>query len=325
MKRLAVVILNYRTADLTIECLRTLAPEIAPHDDRCAVVVDQNSGDDSADEITRAVDQNRWAGWVTLVRSPKNLGFAGGNNLGMQSVPAAHYMLFNSDARATPGCIDAMLDALAQQPAEIGAVGPRLQDPDGTPQISCFRYRTPLTEFLDAAGTGVLDRLFSGRLVPMGVFDEPIQPHWESFACIMLRREVIERVGPMDDQYFMYFEDIDYARRMRRAGYRMLHWPAARVVHLRGKSSSVKSAMKARKRVPRYYYQARSRYYAKFYGGVPGLWFTNMLWLMGRSIAWLRETFGRKTPDVCEFQGRDNWTNWLMPMQPPPAQKGGDL
>lgn len=324
MKRLGVIILNYRQPDLTIECLRTLEGEIAPHDDRHAVVIDQDSGDGSADKIEDAARGNAWTKWLTLVRSQKNLGFAGGNNLGFRRVDAHNYLLFNSDARATPGCIGEMLTALEQHP-DVGAIGPRLQDPDGTPQISCFRSRTPITEFLDAAGTSVLDRIFAKRLVPMGVFDEPMEPQWESFACIMIRRAVIEQIGPMDDQYFMYFEDMDYSRQMRNGGWKILHWPAAKVVHLRGGSSSVKAAMKARRRVPKYYYEARSRYYAKFYGGTFGLWMTNCLWLLGRAIAWLRETVGRKTPDVCEREALDNWTNWLMPMRPPQVQKGGEL
>ena len=324
MKRLAVVILNYRRPALTIDCLRTLANEIAPFEDRHAVVIEQNSGDDSAEQIQRAIDQHGWGNWIPFVRSPSNLGFAGGNNLGMRTIEARGYMLFNSDAQATPGCIGEMLDALDAHP-KVGAIGPPLQDLDGTPQISCFRYRTPLTEFLDAAGTGPLDRLFANRLVPMGVFDEPMEPQWESFACILIRREVIEQIGYMDDQYFMYFEDMDYSRHIRKAGWRILHWPKAKVVHLRGGSSSVKGAMKARKRVPKYYYEARSRYYAKFYGGMLGLWMTNFLWLSGRTIAWLRETFGRKTPDVCERECLDNWTNWLMPMRAPQTQRGGDM
>jgi len=326
MKRLAVVILNYRRAALTIDCVRSLEREIASHPDRHVVLIDQNSDDGSADAMARAIDQQCWSrgGWLTFVRSPVNLGFAGGNNLGFRTVAAENYLLFNSDARATPGCIDALLAALEAHP-EVGAIGPRLQDPDGTPQISCFRYRTPITEFLHAAGTSVFDRLLARCLVPMGVFEQPMEPQWESFACIMLRRKMIEDIGPMDDGYFMYFEDIDYSRKMRRHGWKILHWPAARVVHLRGGSSSVKSAMKARARVPKYYYQARSRYYAKHYGGAPGLWMTNALWLLGRAIAWTRETLGRKTPDVCEREARDNWTNWLRPMRPPEPQKGGEL
>lgn len=324
MKRLAVVILNYRRAALTIDCLRSLESEIAAFPDRHVVVIEQNSDDGSADAIADAIRQHKWGAWITLVRSPVNLGFAGGNNLGFRTIEAQNYLLFNSDARATPGCIRELLDALELH-REVGAIGPRLQDPDGTPQISCFRYRSPITEFLDAAGTSVLDRMFRKLLVPMGVFDEPTEPQWESFACIMLRRAMIEQIGPMDDGYFMYFEDIDYSRKMRKAGWRILHWPAAQVVHLRGGSSSVKSAMKARKRVPKYYYEARSRYYAKFYGGAVGLWMTNVLWLLGRIIAWTRETFGRKTPDVCEREAWDNWTNWLMPMRAPQPQKGGEL
>jgi len=136
---------------------------------------------------------------------------------------------------------------------------------------------------------------------------------------------VIDQIGLMDENYFMYFEDIDYSRQIRKAGWRIMHEPNARVVHLRGGSSSVKAAMKARTRVPKYYYESRSRYFAKFYGGVLGLWMTNLLWLIGRTIAWVRELAGNKETDVCELEARDNWTNWLSPMRRPAPQKGGEL
>ena len=261
---------------------------------------------------------------LTFIRSPKNRGFAGGNNIGFTTKVAENYLLLNSDSRPTEGSISQMLDTLERNPA-VGAVGPRLQHPDGEPQISCFRYRTPISEMLEAAGTGVLDRWFANYRVWTEVYQKPVEPQWLSFACIMIRKAVIDQIGLMDEHYFMYFEDIDYSRQIRRAGWRILHDPRARVVHIRGGTSSVKAAMKARKRVPRYYYESRSRYFAKFYGGVPGLWMTNFMWLTGRSIAWLRETFGSKERDICELEARDNWTNWLAPMRPPAPQRGGEL
>lgn len=322
--KLCVVILNYRRAALTIDCLRTLEGEINGHPDRCAVCIDNASDDGSAQVIEAAIKQCQWGSWLTFVQSMVNRGFAGGNNLGFQSVTADNYLLLNSDARTLPGSVSAMLEGLDRHP-EVGAIGPRLQGPEGTPQISCFRYRTPLTEMLDAAATGPLDRLLHRALVPMGLFDEPMEPQWLSFACIMIRRAVIEQIGLMDEKYFMYFEDIDYSRQIRKAGWRILHYPQARVVHLRGGSSSVKAAMKAKARVPRYYYESRSRYFAKFYGGVIGLWFTNMLWLIGRCIALARELVGNKTKSACELEARDNWTNWLKPLREPVPQKGGEL
>ena len=324
MLKLCVVVLNYRRAALTIDCLATLEPEIAGRSDRRAVVIDNGSDDNSADAIEQAIQQRNWSSWLTFVRSPINRGFAGGNNIGFRTHEAEYYMLLNSDARVTPCAITTMLEAMDQHP-DVGAMGPRLQGPDGEPQVSCFRYRTPITEMLDAAGTGPIDRLFKSQLVAIGVFDEPMEPQWLSFACIMIRGKVIQQIGPMDENYFMYFEDIDYSRQIRKAGWRILHWPQAKVVHLRGGSSSVKSAMKARKRVPRYYYESRSRYFAKFYGGAVGLWMTNMMWLLGRSIALARELVGNKKRSVCKLEAFDNWTNWLRPMRPPQPQKGGEL
>ena len=324
MTRLCVIVLNYRRAALTIDCLASLACEIGPHADRRVVCIDNGSDDGSADQIGQVIETRGWNEWLTFIRSPVNRGFAGGNNLGFHAVTADAYLLLNSDARVQPGSIDALLGELHRQP-DVGAIGPRLQGPHGDAQISCFRYRTPWTEMLDAAGTGHLDRLFESRLVPMAVYEEPMEPQWLSFACIMIRRAVIDQVGLMDEGYFMYFEDIDYSRCMRKAGWRILHYPAAKVVHLRGGSSSVKAAMKRRARVPRYYYESRSRYFAKFYGGVAGLWMTNMMWLLGRSIAFAREAFERRQRGSCELEARDNWTNWLCPMRQPAPQRGGEL
>ena len=322
--KVCVIILNYRRAALTIGCLQSLQAEMEGRADRCAVCVDNASNDGSADAIDAAIAQNNWGGWARQVRSPINTGFAGGNNIGLRAVDAEFYLLLNSDARLEPGAIDGLLRAIENR-ADVGAVGPQLQGEDGTPQVSCFRYRTPLTELLEAAGTGVLDRLFHRHLVPLGVFDEPIEPQWLSFACIMIRREVIEQIGLMDEGYFMYFEDIDYSRRMRAAGWKILHQPAARATHLRGGTSSVKAALKARTRVPRYYYESRSRYFARFYGGVIGLWFTNVMWAVGRSISLVREWIERRERATCKREALDNWTNFLRPFRPPTLQKGGEL
>lgn len=322
--KLCVIVLNYRRPDLTLDCLKTLESEINGHADRCAVCIDNASDDGSADQIEAAIKERRWDSWLRFIRSPINRGFAGGNNLGFQSVRAENYLLLNSDTHVVPGSVSHLLETLDRRP-DVGAIGPRLQSPEGEAQISCFRYRTPITELLDAAGTGPLDRLFSKCLVPMGIFDEPTEPKWLSFACIMIRRAVIDQIGLMDEDYFMYFEDIDYSRQIRRAGWRILHDPSARVVHLRGGSSSVKAALKARTRVPKYYYESRSRYFAKFYGGTPGLWMTNFLWLVGRSISRARELLGRKERGACELEARDNWTNWLRPLRRPVPQRGGEL
>ena len=313
MKKLCVVTINYRRGPLMLGCLESLEPEIAPHEDRHVCVIDNGSDDGSPDEIARAIAQRGWEKWITLVRSPRNGGFAYGNNLGFKTVPAESYLLLNSDARVLTCSISTLLQ-IRDENRDAGLIGPRLQEPEGDVQISAFRFRSPISEMLAAAKTGPLGSLFSRWEVAIEP-DRDIEPQWVSFACVLIPRTVIDRVGLMDEEYFMYFEDIDYARRIRAAGFRVIHDPRARVVHLRGKTSSVKGAIKSRARIPRYYFEARTRYFAKFYGGVPGLVLTNILWMAGRGVSMARELVGHKQPHVCRREGLDNWTNWLRPMR----------
>jgi len=324
MNELCVIILNYRRADLTIECLRSLADALEGHPRRVAVVVDNGSGDDSADRLEQAIVENRWDGWARLLRSPVNGGFAAGNNIGFEAEEAEAYLLLNSDARVKPGAIDGLLRSMRDHP-DAGLIGPRLQGPDGRAQVSCFRYRTPVSELLEAAGTGLLDRWLSRCVVAAGVHDQPVEAQWVSFACVLIRKAVIERIGPMDEKYFMYFEDMDYARRARRAGWGVLHDPTMSVIHLRGGSSSVKRAFRRRSRVPRYYYESRSRYFAKYYGGILGILAANACWYLGRGVALLREICGAKRVHACACASRDIWTNCLTPLRTPTSPTGGEL
>lgn len=312
--RLAIVIINYRTPKLVIDCLASLQPEIEVGQDS-VVVVDNASGDNSVEQIEQAITRNNWSSWVKLLPSTVNGGFSAGNNLGIKALTADAYLLLNSDTIVRTGAIQSLLDAMESHP-KAGLISPRLEWLDGTPQISCFRDRSPVSEVIASAQTGPITKLLQRYDVPIPVSDTPIEPEWTSFACVLIRREVIEQIGLMDEGYFMYRDDNDYCRRAREAGWQILHWPHAKVVHLRGGSGSVKSDMVQRKRPPNYWYASRSRYFAKFYGKI-GLWVANLLWLTGRSISLAREVVGNKKPHTCEYTAQDIWTNWLDPMKSP--------
>jgi hypothetical protein len=309
---LLVVIINYRTPSLTIDCLRSLADEVRSLPGTQVVVVDNASGDGSVERLERAIGENNWGSWVRVLPSPVNGGFSAGNNIGIKAVAADAYLLINSDTIVRPGAVRSLLEAMQAHP-DAGLISPRLEWPDGTPQISCFRYRSPVSELIAAAATGPLTQLLSGYDVPLPVSDAPINPEWTSFACVMVRREVVEQIGLMDEGYFMYFDDIDYCRRAKEAGWQILYWPFARVVHLRGGSGSVKTEIATRKRPQAYLYASRTRYFAKFYGPA-GLWGANLLWLAGRSVSLARELAGNKQPHTCESEARDIWMNWRHPM-----------
>lgn len=309
---LGVVVINYRSAGLIRDCLASIADDLEPLDAR-AVIVDNFSNDGSAEEIERWLRGGEaWKRRVTLIRSRTNSGFSGGNNQGIAALDGRYYLLLNSDTIARPGALTSLVQA-AERERDAGVIAPRLEDPDGTAQISCFRFHSPLSEFLGAAQTGPLDALFRFAVVPVPVSDKPADCQWVSFACVLIRREALVAAGPMDEGYFMYFEDADYCARVRRAGYRVVYEPAARVVHLRGGTAPVKALMNAKKRPPAYYYAARTRYFRKWYGP-GGQAAANLMWLMGRGVARLRSLFGKPAPLLCEDQGKDQWINWRDPL-----------
>ena len=309
---LGIVVINFRTPGLVRNCLAALGDQLEENDARVAVV-DNFSNDGSAEEIAAWLTTGElWKGRCFLIRSPSNAGFSGGNNIGIDAFDADHILLLNSDTLARPGALSAMLAASARE-TDAGIVAPRLEDEDGTPQISCFRFHSPLSEFLAAAETAPLDRIFSFAVVPIAAADAPISCDWASFACVLIKRKALDDAGPMDDGYFMYFEDADYCRALKRHGWRVLCEPSARVVHLRGGSSPVKSSMTAKKRPPAYYYAARTRYFRKAYGPL-GLYAANFMWLLGRGVARARAPFGKPAPALCEDQGKDQWTNWRDPL-----------
>lgn len=278
LRRLSVVIINFRTPVMVLNCLETLEHEVDPEHDS-VVVVDNASGDGSVEQIRRGVADRGWTGWVTVTEAGRNGGFSAGNNAGVRVVAARHYLLLNSDTLVRPGAIGELLRAAEMLPG-AGLIGPRLEYPDGRAQGSAFRHVTPLSQLEKAAQLGSVTRAVGRHVVGMRASDTEHEADWVSFACVLVRREVFERVGAMDEGMFMYFEDIEFAARARRAGFEVWYWPRARVVHLRGGSSEVKERARTMKRLPGYYYAARARYFHREFG-LMGLVAANLLWTLG--------------------------------------------
>lgn len=313
----AVIVLNYRTPDLVVDCLRSLSAQIDPgrHE---VVVVDNNSPDDSGDRIEAAIREHDWSAWARLVRSPVNGGFAAGNNVGIKATDARVRVLLNSDTIVRDGAMASLLAATRGEQAP-GLVGPRLEWPDGEHQISTFRFRTPLTELISAGRVGRLGwlgRRLQGHVVANETHEARDDLDWTSFACVAIRDEVTRSVGLLDETYFMYFEDMDYCRRAKRAGFRVAHEPGARVVHLRGGTSDVKKKTQERKRRPAYFYAARSRYFRAWYG-VPGWAIANLLWTLGWLLALVR---GKSL--AVERQWLDVWSGPVWKPQAAGASNG---
>lgn len=283
--RLLVVILNYRSASLCIDCLASLMPEVAANAGTRVVVADAPSGDDSVARIGRAIAENGWDEWCTLTALPKNGGFAYGNNEAIRpylprpagsAEPAEpgkvadvpqYVLLLNPDTVVRPGAVDALLDFMDRTPT-AGIAGSRLEHPDGAPQRSAFRFPTVLSELEGGLRLGPVSKLLSKRVVapPVPAGAEPVRTDWVAGASMIVRREVFERVGLLDDGYFMYFEEVDFCLRAARAGWPCWYVPASRVVHLVGQSSGVTDVKQANKRRPKYWFESRRRYFVRNHG-----------------------------------------------------------
>jgi GT2 family glycosyltransferase len=301
--RVAAVVLNYRTPDLTASCARSVLADLDPERD-VAIVVDNASGDQSADKLRTAL-AGAGGAELRVIETERNGGFAYGNNAGIRAVDAQAYLLATSDTVVRPGAVEGLFAFLESHP-RAGLVGPRLEWESGEVQQSGFRFHRPITELIAGSATGPIQRLLARWDVPLEVSDEARRVEWMSFAAVMIRAELIRAVGGLDEGFFMYFEDTDYCRTARRAGFEVWQEPAAHVVHLRGQSSPVKRLHAARQRLPRYYYASRSRYFRKHFGR-SGWLAANSLWTAGRGVAWLRETFGAKERHTVERQLWDSW------------------
>lgn len=296
--KLAIIVLNYRTPEMVIDCLKSLCDQVRP--DHRVVVVDNCSGDDSANVIEDAITKHGWSDWARVERSPVNGGFAAGNNVGIRSIDAEIYLLLNSDTIVRAGAIETLLETLETHP-DVHMLGPQLEWMDGKHQVSTFRYRTPMTELLYASSLGVFAKVFPSHVVARELHEWTKGIDWASFACIAIRKEVFDKVGLLDEGYFMYFEDIAFCRKATRAGFKIAYQPKAHVVHLRGGSSPVKEATKQRKRRPMYYANARSHYFRTFYG-LRGHIVANVLWTIGYVVGSLRGRTG-----AVEKEWRDIW------------------
>lgn len=314
LPRLAVSIINFRTGSLTLTCVRSVLADFRtlPADIVAEiVVVDNRSDDGSAEEIEGWIAAQKPPVPVRLIRSATNSGFSGGHNQGIAAAPAAFHLVLNSDAILQPGFCRAMLDAAATAP-DVGLFAPRIDHEDGTQQVSCFRFPSPWSELIRGAHSGPVTRLLGRWDVPMPMPPRDEEIGWASFACILLRYEMVGRIGPMDEGYFLYFEDTEYCWRARRAGWRIAYVGEARAVHYRGGSGPVKALAQARKRLPAYFYASRSRFFAQAYGRA-GLIAANLLWHVGRGLALARGLLGKPVPGSSAREARDLWLNALDP------------
>jgi N-acetylglucosaminyl-diphospho-decaprenol L-rhamnosyltransferase len=241
---LAIIVVNFRTPDLTINCLRSLESEISQKPGIHVFVVENGSGDDSSTRIRDAIRAIGWAPWCSVEVSETNRGFSGGNNFGISAVNrrggAKYILLLNSDTRVHPGCLARCIEVMEADP-EIGALSCRVIGADGKIQNVCRRFPSPIRCLASALSLPWrFPKLFSwADCEDLGWDRNKLarDVEWIGGAFMMLRGEWIARHKALDERFFFYGEDVELCYRIWKSGLRCRYDPTATVVHLGGGSS----------------------------------------------------------------------------------------
>jgi N-acetylglucosaminyl-diphospho-decaprenol L-rhamnosyltransferase len=295
---LLVVIVNYKTAALTIACLETLRPELDALPGARVTVVENASGD--AEALAHAIDARGWSNWVTLDVSEHNGGFAAGNNRGIRpalasDAPPRYVLLLNADTEVRPGAIRTLVAFMDGRP-DVGIAGSSFENLDGSDWHIAFRFITPLNEIERGLRFGPVSRLMKRHVVHRVMEQDAPRPvDWVAGACMLIRREVIDAIGLMDEGYFLYFEEVDYCLRARRRGWPCWYVPESRVMHIAGQSSGLTERDRRPPRTPSYWFASRRRYFLKNYG-LPGALAADLAFGLGFSLWRVRRALQRK-PD----------------------------
>ncbi len=291
-----IIIVNYRTADLTIDCLRSLSAQV---DELGAgggvVVVDNASGDGSAERLLAEIEREGWGAWVRILPLDRNGGFAFGNNAGIRLVRESkarvdYLMLLNPDTIVREGAIKALVSFMEHHP-KAGIAGSQLENAAGGLECSAHRVHTPLSELEAGARLGLLSRALRNHIVSPAPCKEAHSCDWVSGASMIVRRAVLEAIGFLDEGYFLYFEEVDLCRRAKVAGWEVWYVPESRVMHLEGASTGI--GVKAKRRAT-YWYDSRRRFFVKHHG-VMGLALADTLWALGRITLSIRRALGLGT------------------------------
>ncbi len=245
MRDTAIIIVNYRTPGLVLDCLHSLQSEIRDHVNGRVIVVDNASNDGSVEHLRTSIKAANWK-WVELLPLERNGGFAFGNNAAIRmllqsSQPPDYFHLLNPDTYIRPGAVKELVDFLEIHPA-VGIAGSRLENPDGSSQCSAFRFHGVWSELERGLRFGAISKILQRWMVAPPTRDIPHRADWVNGASMMVRRAVFETIGLMDDDFFLYYEETDFCRRARLAGWPCWFVPASRVVHLEGQSTGATGA-----------------------------------------------------------------------------------
>jgi GT2 family glycosyltransferase len=290
MVDLSIIIVSWNVADLLAACLRSIlaGPVIAvpPGEDApdstdqltVEIIVIESGSTDHTLDMLRAFPQ------VHVLPQPSNIGYTKGNNLGLATARGRHLLLLNPDTEVVADALPQMVAYLDANPT-VGIVGPHTLNTDGSTQSTRRRFPTFVTALFEStwlqsfAPPGVLRRYYVSDQPNDGIFDVD----WVQGSALMARREVYTQIGGEDEGYVMYSEEMDWCRRAKNAGWRVVYFGTAQIIHHGGKSTG---QVIAKRHI--HFQQSKVRYFRKHHGRLAGE--SLRLFLLGMyAYQWLLE------------------------------------
>jgi GT2 family glycosyltransferase len=260
---LSIIIVNYNTEEMLKGCLESIyaGSNGTPLD---VWVVDNNSRDHSVAMVKSLFPR------VRMIENQSNIGFSKANNMVVSQSRSDYLLLLNPDTLILGNAIERMVKFMREHP-EVGIAGCKVLNRDGTLQLACRRsIPTPEVAFYRLTG---LSRLFPKSRVLAKynmTYESPDQTHEVdavSGAFLMIRREVVETIGPLDERFFMYGEELDWCLRTKRAGWAVMYHPGAQIIHYKGESTKYNSR-KAAIEFYRAMYLFHKKHFAKDYSRI---------------------------------------------------------
>lgn len=230
--KLSILIVNWNTRDLVINCINSILAN-APNFDYQIIVVDNYSGDGSVDALVNLFGHNKK---IEVIQSLRNLGFARGNNLAYQNSAGEYILMLNPDTEVRAEALENLVEYLEAHP-EVGILGPQLRNLDGTVQPSVRRFPGIWSGVLVFSG---LHRFFRPRRYLMDEFsyEQTAEVDQVMGAALLTRRNIIEKLGFLDENFWLWYEEVDFCKRVKDAGHQVKYYPKAVIMHQGGQSFS---------------------------------------------------------------------------------------
>jgi GT2 family glycosyltransferase len=275
------------------------------------VVVDNDSGDSSIEMLSAFIEQQEMSESVELIASTKNGGFSYGNNLAIRNAlentkePPEFILLLNPDTLMLDGGVFELLSFMSKH-QKAGIAGSQLESEDGYIQCSFFRFHSILSELESSMKLGFLSKALSSWRVSNKPVKQAVVTDWVAGASMLIRTKVFMDIGLMDEGYFLYFEETDFCLQAKRSGWDCWYVPNSRVVHYVGQSTGVVSGDDNRARRPKYWFEARQRYFIKNHGILYTM-LADFIWGGGFAIWRIRRLLQNKSDRDPEKMLIDFW------------------